>query len=314
MSIGHIKRVSLWMAFAMVFSASSGCGIYKIMAERDFYYRFEPSVLDRACRNDKDTGKTTAGKKEGELKEGCKITDQHILAFTGAVKYALRTRMDWARIARYVSGTMQVLSAAAAATLTATSGSANAITALAGFAAVAPELQGIFDARERARAYDDGLSLIEDAEGRYFTALVPQRGVVSGNELTEDGVLLYSAVLASIKLIEKAMVNQIPTIKDLETAAGKFSGLKLSATSVVLTTTHHLCGSTTPTPTAETEILITRNGPGRKVSSDKPSIATASLVDANRSIKITGHSVGNANITVVNEANEEVTIKVTVEP
>ena len=176
----------------------------------EHHYLFEPSPVQMA--------NAAAGA----------ITDQHILDFSENVKEALRRRMNRARLARMFSGTIQVLTAATAAGLGAVSANIDTITALAGTSAVMPQLQEIFGARERAQYYEQGASLVEQAQGRYLGAVARKEVDPALPEISLAAVALFNETVAAITVVEKALVDRLPTVEELQKATGAYSDLKFA--------------------------------------------------------------------------------------
>ena len=154
-----------------------------------------------------------------------RISDADVLGFTSDIQKALRWRMDTARRVRLGSGTAQILAAAAGATLGLATGDVMTAAALAAFSAVIPELQNIFQARDRSGAYEQGLELIQDAESRYYLSRTATEtiGTVSATELTKEGGELLAQISACIKLVDKALFQTIPTLADLQAATGRLT-------------------------------------------------------------------------------------------
>ncbi len=225
--------------------------------------------------------------------------------------------MNWARIARILSSTTQVLTAAAAVTLGVASSSMTAITALSASSAVMPELQNIFEARERAIAYSQGVDLIEKAEGRYFLAIASRdndekssKGLVSKKKLGIDGANLYIEIMASLRLVEKALVSMLPTIEEMETATGKVTE-RIRGMDIIPS------GKTSEEPDLELEIgqesnfVIISGGPATSAVSNKPRIAEVTKMIENV-INVKGLANGEAVITVTNGHGSKSTRDVTV--
>ncbi|KKO20450.1 MAG: hypothetical protein BROFUL_00835 [Candidatus Brocadia fulgida] len=78
-----------------------------------------------------------------------KVTDADVIGFSSDIQKALRARMDFGRRVRLGSGTVQILAAAAGATLGLITKDVTTAAALAAVSAVIPELQNIFQARDR---------------------------------------------------------------------------------------------------------------------------------------------------------------------
>lgn len=149
-----------------------------------------------------------------------KVTDQIIVTYANDVQKFMRMRMSGKRVLRKLSSTVQVTAAAIAASLTAFGGPATVIAGFAGAAAIIPEFQNIFDAAGGAEAFSRGAELIGEAEAAYVTAISNQGGQIQ-NTLTPEGAALYVRVAASIIVVEKALLQQIPSIKQLQQAEGE---------------------------------------------------------------------------------------------
>lgn len=177
----------------------------------EHHYLFEPSPVQMA--------NATANE----------ITDKQILDFSENVKEALRRRMNRARLARMFSGTIQVLTAATAAGLGAVSANIDTITALAGTSAVMPQLQEMFGARERAQYYEQGASLVEQAQGRYLGAVARDETKPQvPPKISLAAVALFNETVAAITVVEKALVDRLPTVEELQKATGAYTDLKFA--------------------------------------------------------------------------------------
>lgn len=230
----NFKLVCFW-AFLMFSSVIAGCGI-----SDKKYYKFQPTFNDRAIARtlaEENKDFEVNGMKV-EVKDGnilfkdfgvsipiadIKVSDADVLGFSSDIQKALRHRMDKARRVRLGSGSFQVLAAATGATLGLVTRDVTTAAVFAAISAIIPELQGIFQARERSDAYSRGLELIQDADARYYQKRTVNVSIreVPGKELTKEGAALLSEVAACIKLIDKALIQTIPTIEDLKAATGK---------------------------------------------------------------------------------------------
>lgn len=234
----HNQRI--WLTYFLSITTFVS-GIVGCAADRKRYC-FEPSPYDRAVArtiSDKRTqGTIKVNGMEVELKEkylyikdldvsipyeDIKISDADVLGFSNDVQKALRSRTNLARRIRLSSGTIQVLAAAAGATLGFVFHSnAETIAALAAVGAIIPELQTIWDARARAAAYTDGLDLIQNAEARYYEKISENgTSTISAGKLTKEGSQLLTEVTTCIKVIDKVLLTHIPTIDELEVATGR---------------------------------------------------------------------------------------------
>ncbi len=177
-----------------------------------------------------------------------KVSDADVIGFSSDIQKVLRWRMDTARRVRMGSGSAQILAAAAGASLGLATGSVATAAALAAFSAVIPELQNIFQARDRSVAYEQGLEMIQDSESRYYQSRTANTsiGTVSTTELTTAGGKLLVEISACLKVVDKALLQTIPTIEDLQAAKGRLDealgqirvvpdnfGLKLNGTQTI---------------------------------------------------------------------------------
>ncbi len=206
------------------------------------YYEYQPTFLDRAsARTLAEGGKQHFNVNGMEVKvendnivfvdydvsiprNNIHVSDADVLGFSSDIQKALRHRMNKSRRVRLGSATIQVLAASIGATLGFATGDANTAAAFALVSAIIPELQNIFQARGRVEAYTDGLELIKDADALYYKKMTENGSIkdgVSTKELTPTGSELLVQITACIKLVDKALLTQIPTIEDLEKATGR---------------------------------------------------------------------------------------------
>ncbi len=156
----------------------------------------------------------------GEAKEEkWKVTDRIILSYADDVEKFMRLRMSGKRALRKASASIQVMTAAIATALAGFGGSSAVIAGFAGVSAIIPEFQGIFQAAGGAEAFGRGAELIGLAKTDYIIEISKKGGEVQ-NVLTPEGAELYKRVVASIVVVEKALLQQIPTRKQIEDAEG----------------------------------------------------------------------------------------------
>ena len=174
---------------------------------------FAFDAIPRATFGDTVIGE--AAKKEW------KITDRIILSYADDVEKFMRMRMSGKRVLRKASASIQVMTAAIATALAGFGGPAAVIAGFAGVSAIIPEFQSIFQAAGGAEAFGRGAELIGDAKTEYVIAISKKGGQVQG-ALTPEGAALYKRVVASIVVVERALLQQIPTRKQIEDAEGNF--------------------------------------------------------------------------------------------
>ncbi len=199
------------VTLVFVVGMSAGCALWPSRLAPE-YYLIKPTVYE-------------AGTANNESKVDILVGDADVVIFANAIKKTLRERYNNARVARSAGGFIQVVTAAVSSLLTGTSGGSaiGAATILSGTSAIIPEVSQVIGAKERAEAYADGIKSIENAEARYLKASAEgnKKGKISGKELTPEGAALYKSVLAAVHIVEKRLVGQLPTMKDIEEANGE---------------------------------------------------------------------------------------------
>ena len=211
----HRLRYALTVLCLLVVTVElTGCStISKHMLDQE-YYLVEPSIASIQPSKDNPCASGPVDIKN--------VTDANVITYTDCIKKMLRRRMNLARIARLTSSSFAVLTAAAAAALGATAAAPlTAITALAATSAVIPEFSRIFGADERARGYQEGVALIEEAEGRYLVARAEAKAMPPTPSLTVEAAKLYVETVAAIKIVEHLLAAKLPTVDDILRAQGK---------------------------------------------------------------------------------------------
>ena len=239
------SKLVYFLAFLMVVSSIGGCGWDK----KDS--KFLPTFQDRAAARTAVDSLQKAGEiindttepifvnglkvevKGGVINfpelgvsiptEDIRVSDADVIGFSSDLQKALRRRMDRARRVRLGSGSIQVIAAATGATLGLMTGDVATAAVFAAVSAVMPEFQHIFQAKERSEAYEQGLELIQDADARYYKKMTENTGIqtIKTNELTKEGAELLSEIAACLKLVDKAILQTIPSIEDLQAATGR---------------------------------------------------------------------------------------------
>jgi hypothetical protein len=154
-----------------------------------------------------------------------RFTDKQVVEFNNRLTVMMQNNRNWNSIMRYVSTIVVVGAVASAGALGIAGVSADIVgyTALGG--GFIGEMQGIFKTRERASAYQEGIGLLYEASIRYKKSTVGNHagsGVARNDRLTNNGAYLYEESLASLKLVEIALVSQIPTVEEVQKANGKY--------------------------------------------------------------------------------------------
>lgn len=255
------SKLVYFLAFLVVISGMGGCGNWDKKDSKGL-----PTFQDRAVTRTavdslpKDGGVIKDTEKpifvnglKVEVKKGVinfvdlkvslstadiRVSDADVIGFSSDIQKALRRRMDRARRVRLGSGSIQVIAAATGATLGLMTGDVATAAVFAAVSAVIPEFQHIFQAKERSEAYEQGLELIQDADTRYYNKRTESASIktIPINELTKDGAALLSEIAACLKLVDKAILQTIPSIEDLQAATGRLE--ELGAIKLVPTDPH----------------------------------------------------------------------------
>jgi len=162
--------------------------------------------------------------------DSIQYSDKDIVEFNNRLSTMMRRNMNWNAIVRYASSVIVIGAAATAGAL----GIAGVSTEIVGFTALGggfiAEMQGIFNTRDKARAFQQGVELMEEASARYLKALAldpKSNGRASNSRLTNSGARLFEESLASLKLVEITLIAEIPTIAEVQKAAGKYQQLNI---------------------------------------------------------------------------------------
>lgn len=212
--------------------------------------------------------------------------------FAARVRDLLRKKATISRILRETSATAQVMAAAGAASLAAvTGGATKAVTILAGSAAVIPTLQSVFEAKERAEAYNQGVGLVADAESRYLTAT---HGRIETTTLTQDGAHLIEETIAALKLVETAIISQIPDTGDVQKARGiRAQGVPLTQDAVQFASS---------LPSDQSDVLSTDGSAITGVGSDNNAVASASF--AGNKVTVNSEGAGVTRIKIIGQSGK----------
>jgi hypothetical protein len=147
------------------------------------------------------------------------LDDVVAINFANSVTMAMRSRLTGARISREVSNTLQIGLAAFGGAGAALGTSATTLTVLGLGSAGVPELQRIFNARDRAEAYRDAARLIDEAVLEYYSFNPSPRE----EQLTPNGVTLLHRTMAAIHMVEQSLTGQLPTLQDMAQATERMS-------------------------------------------------------------------------------------------
>ncbi|MBI4694489.1 MAG: hypothetical protein HY749_10750 [Gammaproteobacteria bacterium] len=279
----HRKRL---LAIGLAAAMLAGCGGIPVTQEYKRLYLFQSKEADGVLAADPAT-----------------VGDQDVLAFSSQIASALRERMSISRIARQSAGTVQVLTAAVAAGLGATTANLGAITALAGTSSVMPQLEGIFGATERAEAYAQGAHYIENAQAEYFAALAARRTPASAR-LTPEAAVLFKRTMGALSLVEKALNAQLPTIRELQDAGAQTQAGLVQDIALSRETLDMAAGE-------KQNVLVTGGLPILNYAMHDEHIATA-VLKQNAVLEITARGAGGTELVLTNPSGAVRTLAITV--
>lgn len=256
------------------------------------------------------------------------ITDQRVYKFTYLVEDTMRKRVDHGRTWEEGLSAMQVILAAFASAFSATTGvHPDVVTTLAGLSALTPDIADIINAGDKAKAYSQGLELIEAANAAYISArssAIAGGGTLIPDQLTPEGAALFVSVMSTLKVMRDALLQTLPSEEDLAKATGKYSLFSLDTTQVNIELAKNgpagLLTATAGLPTALTEagqnyytrvVSVVRGGKLAQCTSDAPSIAVVTACSGS-AMTIQPKMFGTAHVTVVAENGSRAVVKVLV--
>jgi hypothetical protein len=201
------KIILLFFCIVIIFSASCASRIKTV-------YQRAKERAEEAKKAEK------AGKKEIPL--SIQITDADVLALSNDIITVLGDRFQQAGFVRKLSGTIQVITAAAAGMIGISSHEeTELITGLSGASAIVTPLQGIWKEGERAMAFQQGINMVMQAEKKYYASIAKNNNGVNNTSLSKEGAKLFEEVTAALGVVLKTIAGYIPTIEELETATGR---------------------------------------------------------------------------------------------
>jgi hypothetical protein len=255
------------------------------------------------------------------------ITDQKVYKFAYLVEDTMRKRVDHGRKWEEGLSAMQVILAAFASAFSASTGvHPDVVTTLAGLSALTPDIANIINAGGKAKAYSQGLELIEAANANYIRArseaAAGANGAIVPDSLTPEGAALFVSVMSTLKVMRDALLQALPSEEDLAKATGKYSLFALDTNQLKITLTKDTqTGLFTPSTGMPTNLTaagqayytrvvsVVRGAKLAQCSSDSPAIAL--VADCTGStLTIVPKAQGTANIMVVSENGSRAVVKV----
>ncbi|WP_031566438.1 hypothetical protein [Rheinheimera texasensis] len=316
------KLIPLFAASIIV----AGCSNVYHHKDADFYDVKTTPPLHLMEIIDKD-GKDA--NLEQTLTLNYEISDQHVYKFTYLVEDTMRKRVDHGRVWEEGLSAMQVILAAFASAFSAGTGvHPDVVTTLAGLSALTPDIADIINAGDKAKAYSQGLDLIEKANAAYISArstvVTDSDKLIPGDKLSPEGAALFVSVMSTLKVMRDALLQTLPSEEDLAKATGKYSLFSLDTTQVNIELAKNgpagLLTATAGLPTALTDagqnyytrvVSVVRGGKLAQCTSDAPSVAVVTACSGS-AMTIQPKMFGTAHVTVVAENGSRAVVKVLV--
>lgn len=147
------------------------------------------------------------------------ISDGLAVNYANSMQIVMRCNSTNSRITREVSATAQIGLAAFGGAGAALNYSRTAITVLGLGSAGIPQLQKLFDAKNRADVYNQAADMIQDGVFEYYE----NNPSPSPTLFTPNGLTLVKRVSSAISLVDGALVGHIPTVRQMQHAVESMS-------------------------------------------------------------------------------------------
>jgi hypothetical protein len=142
------------------------------------------------------------------------VSDGLAINYANSIEIIMRCKATQNRITREVSATAQVGLAAFGGVGAAYNWSKTTLTVLGLASAAIPQLQGIFDAKGRAEAYNQAAERIQDGVLEYY-AHNPRP---SSEDFTPNGLTLVNRVASAINLVNDTINGHLPSQASMQKA------------------------------------------------------------------------------------------------
>lgn len=227
----------------------------------------------------------------------------------------LRQRFNNARFARSGGGFVQVLTAGISSLFTGLGG-ANGLTAgtiLSAVSAMMPQLGDVFEAKDRAEAYADGMQSIGIAIGTYLMTLAEsQDGKINTTRLTTAGASLLDKAIGTRNVVQHRLAGLLPTTEDLRKSRGEFE--KAERLSIIPKNDISFLPITVDKNQQPVEVQITNGVPTTASTSNAPVASVELTSSGNKAkIKVGTEEYGRATITIGTNSGASGTVFVRVE-
>ena len=151
-----------------------------------------------------------------------RVSDGLAINYANSIEIIMRCKATQNRITREVSATAQVGLAAFGGVGAAYNWSKTTLTVLGLASAAIPQLQGIFDAKGRAEAYNQAAEMIQDGVLEYYA----HNPDPSPREFTPNGLTLVKKVASAINLVNDTITGHLPSQQDMQKATERMTSGK----------------------------------------------------------------------------------------
>ena len=147
------------------------------------------------------------------------VSDGLAINYANSMQIIMRCNSTHSRIAREVSATAQIGLAAFGGVGAAFNYSATTLAVLGMGSAGIPQIQKIFDAKNRADVYNQAADMIQDGVFEYYD----HNPSPPKDKFTPNGLTLVKKVSAAISLVDGALVGHLPSQAQMEHAVEAMS-------------------------------------------------------------------------------------------
>ncbi len=159
------------------------------------------------CATDTTTFLNYGGRVPPNVMTAPQVSDGLAINYANSIEIIMRCKATQNRITREVSATAQVGLAAFGGVGAAYNWSKTTLTVLGLASAAIPQLQGIFDAKGRAEAYNQAAEMIQDGVLEYYA----HNPAPSSGEFTPNGLTLVKRVASAINLVNDTINGHLPS-------------------------------------------------------------------------------------------------------
>lgn len=270
-----------------------------------------------------------------------KINDKKVYKFAYVLRDTLAKKVKQGRVGEELFSGLQVTLSAFAAAFSASTGvHVDVVTTLAGLSALTPDIADVISAGDKAKAYSQGLDLVEAALSRYIAGRTPNvtagEEFITEAELTAEGAQLFITTVSSLKVMRDALLLTIPDAEVLAKATGKYELFAMNTKQIDIQLTAAELNGTGANAAAilaantaaananlgklsdaakaryQRNAVVVKGQKLKYCKSEAPAIATVNSCAGEQSITINPLAEGTSKIIVISESGDtaEILVKV----